>query len=175
MKNRKIIAIELVVFGLILIGFISASGISPPYWEGYPLQMNYGETRVINFNLQNMVGTEDVNVKVVIKEGSDIASLEKTTYSAKIGTSDTLIPLKINIPSDYNKQVQRVSLEFNSVNPSEEGMVTIGTGWTTSFDVVLSEKPVEKKAFVWIIILLVAVVLVLALIIYLMLSRRKRN
>lgn len=175
MKNQKSLIIAGVFLSLILIGLVSAAGISPPYWEGYPLQMNYGETRVINFNLQNMVGNEDINVKVSINEGLDIASLEKTTYSAKIGTSDTLIPLKITIPKNYNKQLQRVSLEFNSINPSEEGMVTLGTGWTTSFDVVLSEKPIDKRSLVWIIILLSAVVLVLALIVYLMLSRRKRK
>jgi len=158
------------------VGFVSAAGIVSPYWEGYPLQMNYGETRVINFNLQNMVGNEDINIKVSVKGGSEIASLEKTTYSAKAGTSDTLIPLKIIVPKDYNKQVQKVSLEFNSVAPSDKtGMVTLGTGWTTSFDVVLSENPIDKRSLVWIIILLVAVVLVLALIIYLMLSRRKRK
>ncbi|MEK6926257.1 MAG: hypothetical protein AABW50_03180 [Nanoarchaeota archaeon] len=173
MKNRMILAITGIFLFLILASFASPAGISPPYWEGYPLYMNYGETKTVNFNLQNMVGNEDISVEAVINQGSDIASLEKTTYTARAGTSDTMIPLTITIPNDFDKQIQSVVLEFKTVTPSGEGMVTLGTGWTTSFDVIISEKEVQKSSLVWIIILLAAVVLVLALIIYKIVKRRR--
>src|SRR4030042_377011 len=124
---------------LILISFISASGIVSPYWKDYPLEMHYGETKIANFVLQNMVGDEEITIKAELKQGTDIASLEQDTYTAKIGTSDTIIPIKITIPKDYSKSLQQIQLEFKTIKAEQGGMITLGTGWTTSFNVIISE------------------------------------
>ena len=165
------------IFSLIalflLAGFVGAAGIVSPYWKDYPLQMNYGETKMVNFNLQNMVGDEDITIEVMIKQGSEIATLEQTTYTAAAGTSDTMIPLRIIVPENYDKQIQTISLEFKSVAPSEQGMVVLGTGWTTSFDVIISQKEVPKSALMNLIIILAIVLLILAIIIFVLVRRRK--
>lgn len=174
MKKQNIILTFGAIFAaLILISFISASGIVSPYWRDYPLEMHFGETKTANFVLQNMVGNEDITVKVELKQGTDIASLEKDTYTAKAGTSDTIIPVKITIPKDYGKSLQQITLEVKTLAPEQEGMITLGTGWTTSFNVIISEKPISKNLLIGLIIALISVLIVLVLIILVLLLKKK--
>jgi hypothetical protein len=172
-KQNKII--PGIIFTVLLLGIASAAGIVSPYWQDYPLQMNLGDTKIVNFNLQNMVGSKDIAVEVNLKQGSNIATLEKTTYTAKAGTSDTMIPLTIKIPKNFDRQVQRIELEVKTVNPSTGGMVSIGAGWRSSFDVIVSQKEVSKSTLAWMILLLILVVIVLGVIIFVILSKRKKK
>ncbi len=174
MKNKIKLIFGMIFVLLIFINFVNSAGIVSPYWRDYPLRMTQGETKIVNFNLQNLVGNQDVTVEVKLKQGSEIATLEKTTYTAKAGTSDTMIPLKISIPNNYNKQVQRIELEVKTVNSETEGMIVLGSGWTASFDVIVSEKEIEKRTLAWIIVLLILVIVVMALIIYILLNRKRR-
>lgn len=162
-----------IFLALILVGTVSAAGIGSPYWKGHPLNMNYGQTKIINFKLQNMVGDEDIKVKVEITQGSDIARLETAIYEAPAGTSDTIIPITIAIPLDYEKTIQEVTLEARAVAEDTGGMVSLGTGWTTSFDVILTEKPVEKSSLVGMIIILVIAIIIALIIIFILAKRRK--
>lgn len=177
MKNKLIKNITKLSLGIFLIFFLSSfvsAGIASPYWEDYPLEMNYGETRTINFNLQNMVGNKDLTIKVTIKEGSDIASLEKDTYTAKLGTSDTRIPVTITIPKDYKRSIQKVSLEFTTISSGEEtGMVSLGTGYVNSFNVIISEKPISKDVLIGMIIALISITIILVLIILIILLKKR--
>lgn len=157
----------------LLVGSVSAVGIVSPYWKDYPLSMNYGETKTIEFNLQNMVGNEDVTVSVNVKQGSNIATLEEITYTAKAKTSDTIIPLKITIPKGFNKQVQKIELEVNTVSPDNGGMINIGAGFIASFDVIVSGSEVGKSTLIWIILGLVVALIVLLLLILLVIKKRK--
>jgi len=175
MKNKTSLIIRTIFIVLALTSFISAAGIVSPYWESYPLEMNFGETKVAEFTLQNTVGTKDITVKAEIVEGNNIATLEKDTYTAKIGTSDTKIPITITIPKELGKSVQKITLEFRSVTPDTGGMVTLGTGWTTSFNVILSEKPVSRSTLIGIIIAILVVLIILVLIILILLSKRRLN
>jgi len=168
-KTIPILAIFLVVA---LITYTSAAGIVSPYWKDHPLQMNYGETKIVNFKLQNMVGESDITVQATLTEGVDIASLGGDTFTAPVGTKDTTIPVTITIPEEYDKSVQTVEIEVKTITPDTGGMVTLGSGWTTSFNVMLSEKPVEKASLIWVIIALI-IVIILALVIIIFLVRRK--
>lgn len=171
MKTKNILFAAILLVASIT--FISAAGIASPYWSDYPLQMNYGESKTIDFNFQNMVGDKDITIEVSIKQGNDIASLSQTRFTAEAGTSDTMIPVIIAIPQDYNKAVQKIELEFKTVTPDTGGMVTLGTAWTSSFNVVLSEKPVSKGTWLGIIIALIIALIVLIAII-LVLVKKKR-
>lgn len=174
MKTKISPIVEFILVIFILTSFVSAAGIVSPYWKDYPLEMHFGETKIANFKLQNMVGDQDVTVKVELKQGTDIASLEKDTYTAKAGTSDTLIPVTITIPKEYDKSLQQIELEVKTVNKDEGGMITLGTGWTTSFNVIISEKPVSKEALIGIIIaMLIALIILVLVILVLVLKRRK--
>ncbi len=169
-KLNFVIAASLV---LIFLGSISAAGIASPYWKDYPLLMNYGETKIVNFNLQNMVGDKDITVEVTLKSGGDIATLEKTTYTAEAHTSDTLIPLTITIPKDYPRDFQKIELEVKTVSPDQEGMVSLGTGWTTSFNVILSND--EKSSnLTGVVIFLIILIVILGVIIFALVNKRKR-
>lgn len=169
--NKNILLVFAIT--LTLVGAISAAGISSPYWKEHPLYMDYGETKVVNFNLQNMVGSEDIMVEVMLKQGSNIATLEKTTYTAKAQTHDTMIPLTITIPEDYNGGVQLIELEVKTINQDDSGMVVLGTGWISSFNVIVEEKPVSSTSLVGVIIALIAVIIVAVIIILVLVKKRK--
>lgn len=173
MKNKIKLIYGGIFTALILISFISASGIVSPYWKDYPLEMNFGETKIANFVLQNIVGDGDITVKAELKQGTDIASLEQDTYTAKLGTSNTIIPVKITIPKDYGKSLQQIQLEVKTIETKQGGMITLGTGWTTSFNVIISEKPISKNFLIGVIIAMIIVLIILVLIILILVLRRR--
>lgn len=162
MKNsNKIMKIISPIFlVLILIGLVYGFGVSSPYWKDNPLTMAAGETKTINFNLQNMVGDEDVNVKVELKEGSEIASLGKDTYTVKTGTSDTFVPLEIKIPRKDAEDTYNIVIEVKTITSGGEGTVTLGTGMTTSFDVLISgEVEADYTNFILIGVSILAIII----------------
>lgn len=136
------IGIGVVVLILFLASFASAFGVSSDYWKGNPLKISPGETKTITLRLQNMVDVNDITVKAVLKNGGEIASVEKKDYLVRMGTKDTEVPITVSIPdnvpigSDYE-----VTVSFNTVTPSGEGTVSIGTGIDTTFDVVVVPIP----------------------------------
>ena len=90
--KRGELAVVMFVLAIVLVGVVSASGVSSPYWDSdpaNPLKVYKGETKTINLNLQNMVGNEDLTYSVEIKEGA-VASLSGGVYIVKAHTSDTI-------------------------------------------------------------------------------------
>ena len=157
MKN-KIISI---IIGLILISTISGFGISSPYWEGNPLTMKPGETKIIDLNLQNMVGDEDVTVKAEIIQGEDIVYLKQDTFFIKAQTSNTLVPLEITIPNSIKDSDKSIKIDFKRVSSEAQG-VTIGTGMSIYFDIVINKEQ-NKKINLLLIIGIGAVLLLVIL------------
>ncbi len=126
--------------------FVNAFGVSSPYWQGNPVIMYPGETKIVNLNLQNNVGTDDVTVKVVVIEGTDIARTEEEIYIVKAKTIDTYVPIRVSIPKDAQVAgTFPVKVEFRTVSTGGGGMVTFGTGMKVSFDVQITEIPKEVK------------------------------
>jgi len=169
MKNKFFI---LGLFSLLLVGFVSA-GVIQPHWDTHPVNMDFGETKIVNFKLTNSEAQE-VTYEVEIIKGGDIASLEQIRYTVPAQTENTIAPLTITIPGDYDRQVQRIELLFKIVGGEEPGMVGLTTGYLASFDVILTEKPVEKSSLVGIIIALIAIIVILAVIILILAKRRRR-
>ncbi|MCX8159097.1 MAG: hypothetical protein N3D20_02295 [Candidatus Pacearchaeota archaeon] len=158
------------VFLLLLMNFVSAFGVSSPYWDGNPVYIAKGETKIINFNVQNMVGDGDVNVKAIVREGSDIAVLKEGGFIVKAGSSDKLVPLEIRIPESANVgDVKRVKVDFMNSVPGGNGMVSLGTGMSVAFDVIVTER---EKASNNLLIAIVLIVIAVVLIVYLV--RRMR-
>ena len=156
---------------LMLSSMVSAFGISAPYWENNPLTMTQGETKTVELNLQNMVGTEDVIVKADIKTGMDIASLVKTTYTVPAGTSNTMAPLVITIPKEAALGAQKVEVEFKTVAPESAGMVTMGTGMSIGFDVIVTKPEPKINAG---LMYLIGAIIVILVIIGIVLARKKK-
>lgn len=176
MKNKTILILEFIFVILFLIITISAAGVSSFYTKDNPLEMYLRETKTIEFNLQNMVGNEDITFKVELIQGSDIASLEKDTYFVKAGTHDTMVPLKVTIPEDFGKTSQRIELNFKTIASGETGGILMGTAYGVSFDVIISEKPKETpkiKNSTGIIIPTIFIILII-IIIYLILKRKNK-
>lgn len=178
---NKMIKSKLLIFAIFCLAlyssaiFVSSVGGGSLYSSDNPLQMNYGETKKIDILLTNKDADNlDRTFEIQIKEGSEIASLEKTTYIVK-GGSEMNIPLTISISKDYNKQVQKIELSYKIVTSNQGGMVSLGIGGTiASFNVILSEKEVSKSTLSTIIIILIVAIIVLALIIYMLLLRKRK-
>lgn len=172
MKTIKL-TLSVLIAGIMLISLVSAFGVSSPYWDGNPLTMARGETKTINLNLQNMVGSGDVTVKAVLVEGADITSLPKDTYVVKEGTSDTMVPLEISIPKDANPgEITPIKVEFKTVQDSSKG-ITMGTGMTVAFNVIAGEAVAETNTSM--IVGLILAIIILALIIWMILKKRKKR
>ncbi len=159
------------------ISFVSAAGVSSFYSESRPLEMHLGETKTINFNLQNMVGDKDVTFKIEIIQGTEIAGLEKDIYLVKTRTHDTMVPLTITIPEDYSKTTTKIELEFKTITSIEGGGIGMGTGYKTPFNVIISEKPEEEKpiskgTLIVSIIMVIVIVIVIIIVIYILKKRK---
>ncbi len=155
MKNKKIIfnLLILVSLSVILSLNVLAFGVSTPYWENNELVVAPGETKEIHFTLQNMVGAEDVTMKVELLEGSEIVELtdDNLEYLVPIGTKDTDVNMQIKMPEDAALDTEyTVVLAFKTVQKSQEGMVQMGGGMEKSFKVVArlhAEEPeVQEEA-----------------------------
>jgi ATP-dependent Zn protease len=178
---KKIILVLLVL--LVLTSFVSAFGVSSPYWKGNPLKMAKGETRIVNLNLQNNVGDEDVTVKAEIEEGHEIVSLSKDIYTVKARTYDMMVPVEIKIPEDA-KEEYRVILNFKTVSAGEEGKVSFGTAMQVGFMVIPTEKPAiaetetpaEKPSYSsWGVFLGIIILIIIIILVILMLRRSKKK
>jgi hypothetical protein len=163
MKNQIISIITL----LFLVSTISAFGISSPYWEDHPLILEKGETTTVNLNLQNMAGDEDITIKAEIKQGSEIISLKQDTFVIKARTSDTNIPIEINIPKDIQKDNTTIEIEFKKIEGDSKGIV-IGTGMSISFNVIANENS-KQKNYPLIILLIGAMI---AIVLYALLRKK---
>ncbi len=172
MKTIKL-TLSALIASLMLISIISAFGVSSPYWDENPLQMNRGETKTINLNLQNMVGEGDVTVKATLVEGNDVTSLAKDTYVVKQGTSNTMVPLKITIPKDaVPGETKSIRIEFKTVQDDTKG-ITMGTGMTVAFNVIAGEAIAETNTSM--IVGLILAIIILAIIIWMILKKRKKR
>lgn len=177
MKNKIILAAVSIFLILVLTASASAWGVSSPYWdkgasEPSPLKIYSGETKTIALNLQNTVGNEDVAVKAEIKQGSYIASLEKDIYTIKTGTSEDA-PLKINAPTVTG--TYKIEIEFKAITTGGTGGIAMGTGYTISFDIIVSEKQEEKPKLTGtsMLIILTIVIIAIAIVIYYIIRRKK--
>lgn len=166
----KKILLSSFLLSIMMVSLVSAFGVSSPYWNDNPLQMARGEVKTVDLNVQNMVGDEDVRVIAEIKEGSDISSLGKTDFIVKAGTSNTIIPLRIEFPEDTTPgESKKVKIEFKTTSPGEG--ISVGTGMLIAFDVVAKDE-VAKDNRTSMILILSVIVLLIVLTIFLI--RRKR-
>ncbi len=173
-KNK----IEVIVFCLVILvltsSFVSAFGVASPYWKDNPLVMAKGEKRIVNLNLQNMVGEVDVRVKAEIKKGEDIATLRKEVYAVKAGTSDTLVPVVIKIPKNATG-TRKIEIAFKTITSGEGEGVVMGTGMNIGFDVLISEKVVEKPFLSMKSLLIALIIVIICIGIILLIKKNKRH
>ena len=173
---------------VLLIGFVSAFGVSSDYWVGNPLKISPGETKTISLRLQNIIGAEDIKVRAILKEGQGIARTEGNDYLVEVGTKDTEVPVTVSIPANTPLgNTYQITVSFDSVTPSNEGAIFLGTGMDTTFDVLVAPaappeevklapaEEVKSKSAVLLWMIGLIILLILIFIIIKILKKRKKK
>jgi len=151
MKNKILFSLLGLIF---LIGFLSVNvdasfGVASSYWvdngdtPGNPAGLYPGEDRLISVRLQN-TESEDINVKVILKDGAGIASVQERSYVVPAETYDTEVPISLSIP-EYAEIGTKymVVVSFESIAPATEGGIAFGLGYDTKIPVEVVEQPVQ--------------------------------
>ncbi|MBI2452073.1 hypothetical protein HYV50_03265 [Candidatus Pacearchaeota archaeon] len=182
--TKLILSMSLILFSNILfLNSIDAFGVSSQYWykpDYTPAAFYPGETRTINLGLQNMVGEDDVTIRVKLIEGSEIASVNEKDYLVKAKTKDIPIPIEVSIPENTPiNTTYKIVVSFIEVAPGGTGGVSLSTGIDTPIPVLVVEKPVEvllapeeKPINKWIII---GIVIIMIIITVVLIIRKKRK
>lgn len=155
-----------------MVSLVSAFGVSSPYWNENPLELARGESKIVELNVQNMVGSNDVSVQAELVQGNDFASLGDNSFTVEAGTSDTIIPLTIKLPEETKPgESKLVRVEFRTVNEGSQG-VAVGTGMVVAFNVIAKDEVKESNSTG--IIISLALIALLAVIIIFILKRKKK-
>ena len=169
-----------------MLPLINAFGATAPYWEDRPLIMTPGETKSFPIILQNMVGEKDITLKAEITSGKEIASLidSNLNYKVPFERKDIEANLKIEIPEKAkNNQEYEVKILFKQTS-TEEGMLKITGGVTSSFPVIvkeISENPEIKtksssaKIILTLSILVIIIAIIIITIILITTIRKNKN
>jgi hypothetical protein len=136
-SQKNITALFLVIT---LLSFVNASGVSSPYWDGNPLQVNPGETRLVNLSLQNMVGSEDIIFEAKLSSEGNIATLvnsnSDSTYLVPFGSKDIPVTIQIQVPNNAKAgTTYKVDVLLNEVSSKQGGMLHVTSSVSTSFPV----------------------------------------
>ena len=177
----------LLLFALTLlsISFISAAGVSTPYWSTNPLKLQPGESTILTLGLQNMVGSEDVTLRASIIKGSDIATIvdEDLDYFVPIGSDNVTVNIEVKIPANAEiDKVQDIEISFLQVSSGGgEGFFTLASAFTQRIPVLVVGEPTESAIYqpvqkkqgsnlLWIAL----AVIVLGIIIFLATKKKKK-
>lgn len=186
--NKELAVIgSLIVLSILISSYAAAFAVSSTYWSENPLMLYPGETKDFSFTLQNLAGSEDVTLKAMITQGSEVVSIIDSTdiYTVPAGKK-TSVNLRAVIPEGTGVgKVYPFEIVFITVAETEQGAFGIGSSIKQSFNVEVVEKVVEKpqvaEAFpqekpeteisTWIAIAVVIILIIIVIIIIL----KKRN
>src|SRR3989338_7755651 len=175
-KHTLSLYLSLSLLAIMFLGIVSSAGVGSLYTKDNPLKMTYGQTKTVDLLLTNKGSTEGKTFEIEIKQGSDILLLERTSYSLD-AESELNVPLTFFVPEDYGKPSQTIELSVKSGTPDQGGMVTLGTAWTTTFDVELSvaeEMPEGSDAEGGILIYVLIIAIIILTLIILFDKKRKK-
>ena len=180
-----------VVFVILLCGYASAFAISSFYWRENPLNLTIGETKDIQFTLQNNIGGEDLNIRARIIKGSEIAKISDASneYLLSFGGVQPVVHVEVSIPNDAKiGDVYTLEIIFDTVKKGTSGGLGFGASISRGFKVNVVEKPKppeevvlpEKKPLLQTIYLVIILVVILAIIIvtialFNLLKKKKQN
>lgn len=122
-------------------------GLTSPFL-GDSVHMYAGETMVVTFMLQNMVGDKNLKVKVVLLEGGEIAALMdgKEVYDVPFGRKDIPINIKIDIPKENPQSEYPIAFSVVTVPPSPASPLQLATGLEKRFKATVEagERPAQS-------------------------------
>lgn len=177
MKTKKIIIFIAVLFVVLLTNNIIAFGIGAAYHKDNPLNMYPGETKEINFNLQNKAGSEPITVRPSIKTGSEFLKFkDDSDILVDVGGSIDItiiafIPEEAKVGDSYP-----VEVEFTTVTSTATGPLGLSSSVGRIFNIIIVESPEdEKKPFELKNSLIYIIIGILALIIIAIIFLKKRK
>jgi hypothetical protein len=167
---------------LSVIAFTSAMSVSLPYMENKQLNLTLGETKDLQIVLQNGGAAEAINVKVTIKQGSEIIRLTDASDIYQI-TPGAQVPVNFVVTApagiDFGATYPIV-LEFSEASANTETL-SFGTGIQQSFTVLMAKTPAEiakdekAKQLKHNLILVGAILLVLIVLILIIIQVKKNK
>lgn len=107
---------------MLLLPGIAAMGLTSPFFGDY-IEMYKGERMISTFILQNMVGDEDITVKVTVTEGNNIARIadKKEMYRVPFGRKDIPVNIEITIPENAEAEYP-VKFIINQIADEGKGL-----------------------------------------------------
>ena len=145
-KGKQVIFCLLVL--TLVVPAVTAFGVTAPHWKENPLVLQPGESRDLAFELQNMVGDDDLSVKVsVVKDKTYINLIDDIdTYNVPAKTRKLKVNTKIAIPKDTPLgSTLPVEVYFVTVGTTSEGPLALGVGITKVFDIQVGKQSTPEQ------------------------------
>jgi hypothetical protein len=167
------------ILGLLLLtNFVQAFAVSSLYWDENPLKLYPKESKDFALTLQNIVGTQDLDARIIIVTGSEIIKIKKPqeiyTIPAK---TNKAIGFTATAPKDAKPgDIYPIRIEAETVDKPESGKFGIGIGVAQKFDIIIIEKPKQEllsRKQIFQIIIPILILLSILIIIYII--KRKKN
>lgn len=182
MDNRNIILAGFLI--LLSINIVSSLGLNSPYWKDNPLKMYAGETKYVQFALENSVNEQE-NAQVVVSliDSGGIAEIVgNTEFIVPPGSKDQKVILKISLPKDAEiERVYNVKFAVRPIGTSQAGNVQLNINYDAEFPVLVVEKseasqdqvPGEESKLNIIFLIIPALLIVIILILYLVYKKSR--
>ncbi len=144
MDNNYIKLSLTLVFILISISYVTALGLSsPPYWKDNPLKMYPGETKYIEFTLeQSIAEKEEAKATVSLINSEEISEIiGPTEFTVPPGSKDNKIILKISIPNEAEiGKTYNIKLSVRPLNAQQTGNIQAIIGYDIEFPILVADK-----------------------------------
>lgn len=188
MEKQKIIS--LVTLILLSLSFVSAYGVSRPYWDKNPLNLAPGESMTVRLDLQNMAG-EKVDRRFKVKITDDGGGIAKIIggdeFLVPFGREDIPVSIQVSVPkTDQRGGIRNIALLFSEIGSGKGGMMKVSGAFTATFpvNVVAPEKSVlykpatpvkeTKISLQWILLIALILVVIISIIVVLIIKKKRR-
>lgn len=179
--NKNILISSLFVILIFSITLTSAFSVSTPYMENKQLNISL-ESKItdLQFVLQNGGGaTENINIKVLILNGSEIISITDAEDVYLVAPGDKIpVNFKITLPEEVkNGDSYDIVLSFTTVTQGQSGEFGFGTGQEHKFKIVAvkEEIPKENKFKEATIYLIIGIIFLLIIIVNILIKKKNKK
>ncbi len=182
MGNRNIKKSLILLLVIFCLNSVLALGVNSPYWKDNPLKMYPGETKSIEFILENSVSEQkDAKAVVALVDSQGIAEIAgQTDFTIPPGARDKKVIIKVSVPKEVEiGKIYNVKFSVRSSDEKQSGNIQAIVGYDVDFPVLVVEKSQASKEQIKItntdysFIITVIVVLLIAIISYIIYKKNK--
>jgi hypothetical protein len=144
-KKREMMFGICIVLVLSFMSFISAFSVAMPYMENKQLYLYPGSTTDLQFILHDSGGTENINARVTIIEGSEIIEIiDSSNIYVVIPGPGKHTPVNFRITIPENARIgDSYHIKLGFAAEAGAGSFAFGSEIEQNFDVIIGEKAVE--------------------------------